>query len=120
MPREARKCSVTGDVYVDARAHGYGCPHHTDLGKCTQTQLLSYYPDRRSEFPYGRYCCSFCRVHQKVITVSGSSGGGSAYSASSTSSSTTKEKPGCVATCGTIAMIGFLILLCSGLMRGCS
>jgi len=44
MPWEARECSVTGDVYEDGRAHGYGCPHHTDLGKRTQTQLVNYYP----------------------------------------------------------------------------
>lgn len=73
MSREMRRCTVTDEVFSDGRKHGYGCPHHTELedngGKQTQTQLLNYYHDRRSEYPHGRYCCAFCRVHQEVKTV---------------------------------------------------
>lgn len=75
MPREMRRCFLTGDVYADGRRHGYGCPHHTDLkrngGKQTETQLRSYYPGQRRDYPYGRYCCGFCRIRQDVITVAG-------------------------------------------------
>jgi len=122
MPRQVRKCSVTGDVYENDRQHGYGCPHHTDLkrngGKCTESQLVSYYPDRRREFPHGRYVCSFCRVHQELITLPDSPRGAS--SSTGSNSSATKEKPGCIATCGTIAVLGFLFLLCTGMLKGCS
>ena len=74
MSREMRRCVVTGDVFPDGRKHGYGCPHHTDLrengGRQTQDQLRNYYHDRRDEYPYGRYCCGFCREHQEIVTVS--------------------------------------------------
>ena len=36
-------------------------------GKQTAQQLLSYYPDQRDDFPYGRYCCGFCKAQREPL-----------------------------------------------------
>jgi len=59
----AYRCNKLGATVRDARQDGNGCPHHTEITDrgMTAAQLRSYYPDRRRDFPNGRYSCSFCR-----------------------------------------------------------
>lgn len=61
----ALRCGAYGHPIGNDRQEGDGCPQHTDLvangGSSSEVALRSHYPDRRGAFPYGRYCCSFCR-----------------------------------------------------------
>jgi len=36
-------------------------------GKPTAEQLKNYYPERRSEFPFGRYCCGLCHLGRETV-----------------------------------------------------
>ena len=72
------RCLINGTLIKNDRRDGFGCPDHTNLkengGTQTARQLESYYPENRSQYPHGRYCCGFCHAGRQPVGLGSSHG----------------------------------------------